>query len=95
MDNQKQKLMPITEEYIKTLGENIRLARRRRKLSSSIIAERSGISRQTLYKIEKGFPNVSMGSYASVLHALNGLDKELENIAREDIFGRQLQDNLL
>lgn len=54
----------------------------------SVICERASISRATLYKVERGDPTVSMGIYAEVLHALNGLDKDLEKVAREDEWGR-------
>lgn len=85
-------IMPSTRKILEQMGEQIKLARLRRKLSSQLIAERAGISRQTLYSIEKGSATVSMGSYAAVLHALNNLDNDLLLIAKEDEFGRKLQD---
>ena len=69
-----------------------RLARLRRKLSLELVAERAGISRATLISIEKGTPTVSIGSYAAVLHALNNMDSDLLLIAKDDEFGRKLQD---
>ena len=85
-------IMPETEEILKTLGEQIRLARLRRNLSVNLISERAGISRATLWKVEKGNPAVAMGIYAAVLHALNNMDKDLLLVAKDDAFGRQLQD---
>jgi transcriptional regulator with XRE-family HTH domain len=73
------------------LGTNIKLARLRRRLSSSQISERAGINRVTLWSIEKGSPAVSMGAYAQVLFVL-GLEKDLLNIANDDTLGRKLQD---
>jgi transcriptional regulator with XRE-family HTH domain len=73
------------------LGTNIKLARLRRKLSTAQVAERAGINRVTLWHIEKGSPRVSIGSYAQVLFVL-GFEKELLNIANDDILGRKLQD---
>jgi transcriptional regulator with XRE-family HTH domain len=73
------------------LGENIKLARLRRKLSSNQVAERADISRFTLWQIEKGSQSVSIGSYAQVLFVLN-MEKDLLNIAVDDILGRKLQD---
>lgn len=73
------------------LGENIKLARLRRKLSAEQVAERAGISRSTLWQIEKGLPNVSMGYYAQVLFVL-GLEKNLSVMAADDVLGRKLQD---
>ena len=74
------------------MGEQLKLARLRRNLSAELVAERAGISRATLLAVEKGTPTVAMGTYAAVLHALGGMDKDLELIAKNDEFGRRLQD---
>lgn len=73
------------------MGENIRLARLRRRLTTVQVSERAGISRPTLVSIEKGEPNVAFGAYANVLLCL-GLDKDLEEVARDDALGQKLQD---
>lgn len=85
-------ILPGTEEILKTMGEQIKLARLRRRLSAELVAERAGISRTSLWKVEKGDPAVAMGIYAAVLHALNNLDKDLLLVAKDDKLGRQLQD---
>ena len=85
-------ILPGTEEIWAPMGERIKLARLRRGLSAELVAERAGISRASLWKVEKGEPSVAMGIYAAVLHALNNLDKDLLLIARDDELGRQLQD---
>ena len=85
-------ILPGTEEVLATVGEQIKLARLRRGLSAELVAERAGISRASLWKVEKGEPSVAMGIYAAVLHALNNLDKDLLLIARDDELGRRLQD---
>lgn len=85
-------IMPATQEILTTMGEQIKKARLRRNLSVELVAERAGISRATLWSVEKGTPTVSMGTYAAVLHALGGMDKDLEFIAKDDEFGRRLQD---
>ncbi len=61
-----------------------------------LLAERAGISRITLGKIEKGESTVSMGAYASVLFAL-GLAEKLQNIADAsiDVVGRELEEECL
>ena len=79
-------VMPSTQEILKTMGEQIKLARLRRKISATLAAERADISRATLYNIEKG------SAYAAVLHALNNLDRDLLLVARDDELGRKLQD---
>lgn len=85
-------ILPGTEEILRTMGEQIKLARLRRNLSAELVAERAGISRASLWKVEKGEASVAMGIYAAVLHALNNLDKDLLLIAKDDELGRQLQD---
>lgn len=83
--------MPKTRRVLTELGENIKLARLRRKLSSEQVAERANISRPTLVSIEKGSPSVSIGSYLQVLLVM-GLAKDLLEVARDDELGRKLQD---
>ncbi len=84
-------LLPKTERILALLGENIKLARLRRRLSTIQVSERTGISRSTLYAVEKGQPAVSLGIYAQVLHAL-GLEKDLAEVAKDDVLGQKLQD---
>jgi transcriptional regulator with XRE-family HTH domain len=80
-----------TTKILKELGENIKLARLRRKLSTMQVAERADIGRTTLYEIERGKPNVSMSNYAKVLFVL-GLEEDLLSVAKDDLLGRKLQD---
>lgn len=80
-----------TDKILRELGENIRLARLRRKLSTQQVAERAGIGRRTLYEIERGKPTVSIGNYALVLSVF-GLETDLLNVAKDDLLGRKLQD---
>ena len=84
--------MPQTQHILETMGEQIKLARLRRDLSAELVAERAGISRSTLWQVEKGSPSVAMGIYAAVLHALNNMDKDLLLIAKDDVLGRTMQD---
>ena len=91
MNRSKYPLLPRLTKILEGLGEDIKLARLRRKLSAEQIAERAGISRSTLWQIEKGMPNVSMGYYAQVLFVL-GLEKNLSTMAADDTLGRKLQD---
>lgn len=83
--------MPSAQRHLDTLGENIRLARLRRGFSMQLVADRAGMTRATLYAIEKGKPTVSMGAYANALHVL-GLSADLASVAEDDELGRKLQD---
>jgi transcriptional regulator with XRE-family HTH domain len=85
-------LMPGTSEIVKTMGEQIKMARLRRQISATLSAQRAGISRATLCAVEKGSPSVSIGIYAAVLHSLSGMDKDLLLVAKDDQLGRTLQD---
>jgi transcriptional regulator with XRE-family HTH domain len=84
-------MLPKMRRILAEMGENIKLARLRRKLSADLVAERAGISRPTLIAIEKGAPSVSIGSYLMTLKAL-GLEQDFLLIAQDDILGRKLQD---
>lgn len=85
-------VLPQTQKLLSQMGEQIRLARLRRHLSSELVAERAGVSRATVSAIEKGTPSVAFGAYAAVLHAIGGLEKDLLLIAKDDELGRKLQD---
>ena len=85
-------LMPQTQTILETVGEQIKMARLRRKISVELVASRAGISRATLWAVEKGSPSVSIGIYAAILHSLNNMDKDLLFIAKDDNLGRKLQD---
>jgi len=91
MASRKSIIRPKEKKILSTLGENIKLARLRRKLSTEQVSERANISRSTLWGIEKGSPKVSMGKYVQVLSVL-GLEKDLLAVAADDILGRKLQD---
>ena len=85
-------VMPDTQKILENMGEQIKMARLRRNLSTELVAERAGISRATLWAVEKGTPSVAIGTYAAVLHALGGIDKDLGLVAQDDEFGRRIQD---
>ncbi len=91
MPKKKIIMLPKTRRILNELGDNIKLARLRRKLSAEQVAERANISRPTLSAIEKGSPTVSMGSYLLVLQVL-GLEKDFLLVAKDDELGRKLQD---
>jgi transcriptional regulator with XRE-family HTH domain len=84
-------LSPTLEALLPRVGENIKLARLRRKITASMLAERAGMTRTTLRKIENGDSGVTFGAYASVLFCLN-LENDLLLLAKDDTLGRKLQD---
>ena len=81
MKSQANSTLPRTaRQALIKLGEDIAVARKKRRISTVSMAERAFISRGTLYKVEKGDPSVSMGIYATVLSIL-GLAEGLRNVA--------------
>ena len=94
MGREHKVVLPLLQRILTELGENIRLARLRRKFSAAMVAERAGIARNTLRAIEAGDPRVTLGAYANVLLSL-GLENDLKLIACDDELGRKLQDAAL
>ena len=89
--------LPLTVRRTLTkLGSDIRDARRRRRISTAVMAERAAISRTTLSKIEKGDPGVALGICATVLFIL-GMSDQLGNVAdvRGDATGLALDEERL
>ena len=84
-------IFPQEQRLLSDLGERLRLARLRRKLSSLGVSQRAGISRSSLYKVEKGDPGATLGSYMRVL-AVMGLSADIATLAADDKVGRKLQD---
>lgn len=84
-------LLPSTIKILKAMGENLKMARLRRRITAEQVAERANISRSTLWMIEKGSPAVAMGAYCQVLFVL-GLENDLLKIASDDVLGKKLQD---
>jgi transcriptional regulator with XRE-family HTH domain len=91
MKSKKQVLFPKHQQILEKVGENIKLARKRRKFTTVQVSERAGIDRKTLYRIEKGDTGVTLGAYFNVLRVL-GLQDDFLRIATDDEFGRKLQD---
>ena len=85
------RLLPALESRLTGLGERLRNARVRRKISAEVLAARAGVTRPTLHKVERGAPSVAMGIYARVMFALQ-LDHDIDSLALDDELGRRLQD---
>lgn len=91
MSTKKQIIFPKHKKILEIFGENIKLARKRRKLTTIQVSERADISRNTLYLIEKGNPSVSVGAVFNVMRVL-GLQDDFLKLAADDEFGRKLLD---
>lgn len=91
MQTRKKTLLPKFKKILEKMGENIKLARKRRNLTTIRVSERAGIDRTTLYHIEKGNSSVSLGAYFNLLRVL-GLQDDFLKLAADDEFGRKLQD---
>lgn len=97
VDMNKRDPLPIPViRVLRKLGNDIKDARRRRRITIALMAERAGIARATVGRIEKGDPTTSLGCYAAVLFVL-GMAERLGNIADAiyDITGRQLEEEKL
>lgn len=91
MKNTSNPLLPVHQRLLATLGENLKLARLRRRLSAEQVAERAGISRSTLHLLEHGAAGTSLGKLVQVLAVL-GLEADISHIATDDVLGRKLED---
>ena len=84
-------MLPKQRQILEQMGHQIRMVRQRRKISVNLVAERAGVSRKSVWAVEKGSPSVAIGIYLKVLHALN-FDRDLLKICADDPLGRFLQD---
>ena len=91
MNSKKKVLFPKYQKVMEQVGENIKLARKRRNLTTIEVSERAGIDRSTLYQIEKGKGSVSLAAYFNTMRVL-GLQDDFLKLAADDIYGKKLQD---
>lgn len=84
-------VFPQELRLLSQLGERLKLARLRRKLSNAVVAQRAGISRTSLYKVEAGDPGATLGTYLRIMVVL-GLETDINALAADDKVGRKLQD---
>jgi transcriptional regulator with XRE-family HTH domain len=90
-------LLPLpVRRALKQLGSDIQRARRRRRLTAEMVAERAQIARPTLRRVERGDASVGLGIYATVLWVL-GLSERIAQIAASetDVVGLGLEDERL
>jgi transcriptional regulator with XRE-family HTH domain len=94
--NKKSKLPMPVQKALRKLGQDISDSRRRRRIPTELMAERAGMARAPLNKIENGDPSVSLGGYASVLFVLGMADRLKDLVdANVDVVGRQLEEEHL
>ncbi len=84
-------LLPSTTELLRRLGDRLRLARLRRRLTAKQVAKRAGMAPMTLRSLERGGAGVTMGAYLAVMQVL-GVEKDLDLLTAADPLGRELQD---
>lgn len=82
---------PSESKLLVDLGERLRLARLRRRMTTLVVTERANISRPTLAKVEQGDPSVTLGTYLRIL-SIYGLENDFAKVAQDDVLGRRLQD---
>lgn len=84
-------VFPQEQVLLAALGERIRLARLRRKLSTTVLAQQAGMSRISVYKVDAGDAWAALGTYFWVLAVL-GLESDFNALAADNKVGRKLQD---
>ena len=87
----KHVVFPKQKKLLQVFGENLKLARKRRKLTMEQAAQRAGMDRGTLRKVERGDTSISIGAYVNVLSVYE-LQADILKLAAEDELGRRLQD---
>lgn len=82
------------DRSLKKIGLSLQKARKRRSITTALMAERLGISRGTLVKLEKGYPGISIETFLTALMVLDKLD-EVVNLLENDPLGIALMDQNL
>lgn len=83
--------LPV-ERALQKLGRDLCDARKRRRIPMSLAAERAGISRVTLSKIEKGDRGVSLGAYATLLFTMGMINRLADLVdQKHDAIGLELE----
>ena len=87
-----QTLSPMTRDAITVVGQLVASERRRQRRTATDLAERAGISRDTLYRVERGDPTVAIGTALELLVLLGVplFAADADGLARQVASGRQL-----
>jgi transcriptional regulator with XRE-family HTH domain len=91
MKERADAILPALARILDGFGARLKAARLRRRYSAHVVAQRAGIARATLSRIEQGDPGVSFGNYARVMQVLR-LEQDVNRLATDDELGRKLQD---
>jgi transcriptional regulator with XRE-family HTH domain len=91
MPRQSPAVFPRAARQLEELGERLRAARLRRRMTQTTLAARTNVSVPTIRKLEKGDPTTSLATLARALQVL-GLNADLDLLAGNDELGRKLQD---
>lgn len=84
---------PETLSRAARFGASIKLARTRRRLTQEQLAERAGIARRTVVRLEQGDPGIAFGSVLEVLAVLEAdWPDVLVDLVETDAPGRVLED---
>jgi transcriptional regulator with XRE-family HTH domain len=94
MSKRTPPVYPAQRRQLAALGQRLRAARLRRKLTQAMLAERVGVTVPTIRKLESGNASISMSVMLRALMVL-GLAQDIDRIAAEDVLGRELQDSEL
>lgn len=73
-----------SQQLLSMLGENIDLARKRRRLQVDTICKRAGITGQTYQRLKKGEKGVSLGVLMNVLSALD-MEEMISTLAAPEL----------
>ncbi len=87
--------LPVSRA-LRTLGRDLAVARKKRRISATEMAERLFISRDTLWRMESGDPTVAIGTLATALFVLQ-LHERLATLAAAggDTLGLEKEAELL
>jgi transcriptional regulator with XRE-family HTH domain len=92
MSNRSIPTYPRYARLAQGLGDRLRTARLRRRLTVTEMAERMGVTRPTLNRLERGDLSVGLSVLVRALGVL-GLDEDLAKLAADDELGRRLADS--
>ena len=83
---------PMTLDAVVVMGQLVATERRAQRRTAADLAQRAGISRDTLYRVERGDPTVAVGTVLELLVLLGVplFGQDAEGLAREAATGRQL-----